>query len=151
MTPLIKNFVVQVTSGYHHTLMLTAKGEVLSFGLNQYGQLGLGDADALSGYPRRVDIEDPVRYIYAVGNSSFALTVNGHCYVWGSNKNGILGLLGPEFYTQPTIQPDLSGSLQQISISPDCTHGLALLYHPNGAPDATTQYAATVLSWGSNS
>ena len=39
---LPQNRVVDVALGWDHTLVLTGRGQVWSFGANQYGQLGYG-------------------------------------------------------------------------------------------------------------
>lgn len=91
---------VTVSCGWAHTLALTGEGQAYSWGLNNYGQLGLGDErkrwspEAISTPPPSKDDGDgepgPVIDVQAVGNSSGALTREGWVYTWGSSKHGKL-------------------------------------------------------------
>ena len=45
ISSLDKHVISQVSCGYHHSLALTNKGKVFSWGDGQYGQLGLGPDD----------------------------------------------------------------------------------------------------------
>lgn len=86
--------VIQVACGNAHSLALTKGGDVLSWGSNSHGQLGLGKevlqqytpvlVCALSGVA--------VTQIAAGATHSLFLTLPGLVYCCGANKSGQLGL-----------------------------------------------------------
>jgi alpha-tubulin suppressor-like RCC1 family protein len=91
--------IVDIACGRSHCLARGANFKTYSWGLNNYGQLGL------SGFPMTLGSEkdEPVeiqtfsniriKQIFASGNSSFALSDGGNnVYGWGDNRNGQLGL-----------------------------------------------------------
>ncbi|KAL0485287.1 ultraviolet-B receptor UVR8 [Acrasis kona] len=85
--------VVDAAAGPYHTIVLTAAGEVYSWGLNSDGELGLGDQRTRSSptlVPELLD-KNIVR-VYAANFHSFALTAEGKIYAFGENSNRELGL-----------------------------------------------------------
>ncbi len=86
--------VDDVCCGDWHSLALTEKGEVFSWGDNKYGQIGHGkdeicvsDPVRLNGFPDRKVIS-----IACGSYHSMALTETGQVYSWGLNKYGQLGI-----------------------------------------------------------
>lgn len=75
--------VVQIACGLHHTVVLTLTGEVFTFGSNQYGQLGTGDLQAVSG-PVQVKVQGAVSQIAAGSNHTVLLTHKGVVYTFGN-------------------------------------------------------------------
>ncbi|CAK9046556.1 unnamed protein product [Durusdinium trenchii] len=102
--------VKQVACGEHHSLVLTAHGEVYSFGCNLHGALGSGrcgsqeQAERVLGNHLR---SMPVRGIAAGPQSSMALSIGGHVFCWGCNSRGRLGL-GPAYDQEPTVLAPVS-------------------------------------------
>ncbi|RVE51528.1 hypothetical protein evm_003798 [Chilo suppressalis] len=81
--------VVAVACGLHHTVLLTEHGEVLTFGSNQYGQLGAGD---ISPHHRIVRVRVPRASSVAAGSHHTAvLTREGELYTFGCYQKGSLG------------------------------------------------------------
>jgi alpha-tubulin suppressor-like RCC1 family protein len=84
--------VIAISAGGVHSLAVTAAGQVLAWGDNEYGQLGDGTTmDRHS--PVRVKLPAGTRVI-AVGasyNCSMALTAAGQVWAWGHNGSGQLG------------------------------------------------------------
>jgi alpha-tubulin suppressor-like RCC1 family protein len=80
-----------VAAGGAHTLVLLTGGEVLGFGLNDWSQLGCGEAHVPQ--PRLVPgmPADVVR-IAAGSFHNLAVTRDGSLWVWGRNKESQLGL-----------------------------------------------------------
>ena len=76
--------------GYYHTLFLTRNGLVLGTGRNDYGQLGLGHAQArvfgphVIGYLRDKNVVSVAAGCY----HSVAVTGNGMLYFFGRNNHG---------------------------------------------------------------
>ena len=82
----------QVSCGGKHTLILTDDGEVLSFGVGEYGRLGTGsNDDALVPMPLDNLAEEEVTHIAAGFDHSLILTKDGKIFTWGRNNLGQLG------------------------------------------------------------
>ncbi|GLC68263.1 hypothetical protein PLESTF_000668100 [Pleodorina starrii] len=98
--PLRGKFVVQVVTGRYHTLALTDQGELYSWGLNDWGQLGRGAAGAQSeadpspctagaschsGTPGLVSLPGGARVVGASAGRyvSMAVDESGRLYSWG--------------------------------------------------------------------
>ncbi|KAI8474714.1 MAG: regulator of chromosome condensation 1/beta-lactamase-inhibitor protein II [Monoraphidium minutum] len=89
--------VAAIAGGEHHTLALTRKGEVLSFGAPTYGMLGRSNVDAGASSsdkqgPFPIDAadglgEEAVFGVAAGTNVSAAVTRQGNLFLWGSNVN----------------------------------------------------------------
>ena len=87
--------IFQICCGLNHSLALDSQGYVYSWGDNSNGQLGCGKDDGLM-------ISDPIllkkfskntiKSIYCSYNRSFALTIDGLVFSWGSNSWCELGL-----------------------------------------------------------
>lgn len=95
--------VCAVSCGQDHTLALTERGEVFSWGDGSMGQLGCqqpkGSQSAsplMESSARRVEAGAlrglPVRQIAAGAQHSMALGLSGQVIAWGCNKHGRLGL-----------------------------------------------------------
>jgi hypothetical protein len=92
-----------------HALALSVDGEVFSWGNNDNGQLGLGEAS--SHRPTMVDAlkNEVVIQIAVLRSSSFALTDKGQVFAWGMNDNHELALDTTEArVTTPTPMTYLS-------------------------------------------
>ncbi|KAI5611802.1 putative E3 ubiquitin-protein ligase HERC4, partial [Silurus asotus] len=86
--------VVQVCCGYRHSLALSRRGQIFSWGQNRYGQLGLGKEGPCALTPQVIQSLQgiPFAQVSAGGAHSFALTMSGAVFGWGRNKFGQLGL-----------------------------------------------------------
>ncbi|CAB3259025.1 unnamed protein product [Arctia plantaginis] len=81
--------IVAVACGLHHTVLLTEQGDVLTFGSNQFGQLGAGD---ISAHHRIVRVRVPRASSVAAGsNHTVVLTREGELYTFGNYQKGSLG------------------------------------------------------------
>jgi len=91
---LLGRKVVQVACGSHHSLCLTADGDIFSWGQNNCGQIGSGTTTNQST-PRKVSASFGGRKVIGITcgqTSSMAVLENGEVYGWGYNGNGQLGL-----------------------------------------------------------
>jgi alpha-tubulin suppressor-like RCC1 family protein len=85
--------IVAISAGCHHSLILTSRGQVYSFGRGEYGQLG-------TGFISNQVIPSPILnqnigiiVALAAGESqSLILNSQGQVYSFGDNPNGELGL-----------------------------------------------------------
>ena len=85
------NNIIQISAGYDYSLTLTSDGQIYSFGINNYGQLGLGD-DENKNIPMLISKLDNIISVSAGIFASLALTNNGQVYAFGDNHYGQLGL-----------------------------------------------------------
>lgn len=85
--------MVSVKGGYGHTVCLNKKGEVFSWGLNCYGQLGHGDNKTMK---RPVQVtRDTLTNLLPTMNkiscgyyNTFAICSQGRLYSWGGGNLG---------------------------------------------------------------
>eukprot|EP01100_Stratorugosa_tubuloviscum_P013914 TRINITY_DN717_c0_g1_i1.p1 TRINITY_DN717_c0_g1~~TRINITY_DN717_c0_g1_i1.p1 ORF type:complete len:783 (-),score=302.52 TRINITY_DN717_c0_g1_i1:968-3316(-) len=80
-------FITNVACGESHTLLLTQSGEVLSCGLNNISQLGLGTSND-EFIPQKINAsffkKQQIKEIYCAGSKSAAITLSNQIFVWGS-------------------------------------------------------------------
>ena len=107
--------------GYYHTLFLTRHGLVLGTGRNDYGQLGLGHAQArvfgphVIGYLRDKNVVSVAAGCY----HSVAVTGNGMLYFFGRNNHGKKRTLSFNVLSQSFLRYLLSRTLTYpISLRP---------------------------------
>jgi alpha-tubulin suppressor-like RCC1 family protein len=82
--------VTQIAAGNKHLVMLTAGGDVLTLGSNQYGQLGDGTNND-SATPVATSIHSATSIAAGYG-STFAVLVDGSVAAVGMNDQGQLGI-----------------------------------------------------------
>jgi alpha-tubulin suppressor-like RCC1 family protein len=81
---------VAISTGYLHSCVLRASGDVACWGLGTYGNLGNG-SNTDSVVPVSVSIPGGVTAISAGGLHTCALKTNGDVTCWGANQSGQLG------------------------------------------------------------
>lgn len=87
---------IDIFCGNHHSFYINNKKQVFAWGLNNWGQLGIGSR-LNTAIPVRVRELDPYEEDYVVQieggeHHSIALTKDGVVYTWGLNDEGQLGL-----------------------------------------------------------
>ncbi len=101
--------IISLESGLFHSILLTSRGRVLTWGDNQYGQLGNQTLDAKL-IPTEIteffnlDDEETIIQISAGAVHSAALSSENRMFVWGNNDHSQLGdgTFGPFSYeTKP--------------------------------------------------
>lgn len=91
----VPEIVTQVACGEHHSLILTAGGNIFGCGSNSEGQLGVAtqspphhNEPLLVAGPGSSHIEDAFVVVAAGARHSVALTDQGQCAVWGWSLHG---------------------------------------------------------------
>lgn len=122
-------------------IVLTGSGEVLSWGMDNHGCLGLGTRKATIS-PLRLTLPDKSMESVVdlqCGNSHLlALSVRGQIYVWGKNQMGQLGLSDSKSRMQPTLleSEHLHRNVIQILAFQDRSYALTK--------------SGVIYAWGSN-
>ncbi len=83
---------VMVTAGADHVCALTDRGEAYCWGSNEFGQLGIGSADA-PPHTKPARISGDVRFSTVVAGLTHTcgLTRDGDAFSWGANDSAQLG------------------------------------------------------------
>ena len=104
---LINQKIVQVTCGEFHSMALSDKGNLYTWGMGFEGQLGLNSQYKVASSPRYLNFfyKKPVKFVACGYNYSLAITRDESLlYGWGENKLGQLGLGNHrQIIDQPTL------------------------------------------------
>lgn len=115
----------QVSAGDSWTAIVTDAGDLLTFGMNVSGHLGLGDEEDRE-VPTRVAL-DRVRMVACADTFATALTDDGAVYTFGNSVSGQLGLGDGETQLTPTRIPALAFNHETIvMVAVGKFHALAL-------------------------
>lgn len=131
--------VIAIAAGPFHNLALCTDGSVVTWGYNNFGQLGTGDNStvsskvpvAIGGFGELAG--KSVVAVRAGGTHSLALCADGTLAAWGWNKYGQLGVPG---ITQSPIAVATGNTVARIAIGG--SHSLAL------------EADGRVFAWGDN-
>lgn len=127
---LSSQVIVKVACGLYHTVVVTAGGEVYSFGKNDYGQLGLGHARSVK-VPTLVKVaigesDEKVVDVSCGYYHTVVVTERGKLITWGRNDYGQLGIGSKDHKNIPQYVPlPLSAKIKSTSCG--CYHTLILL------------------------
>ncbi len=130
--------VIAIAGGAYHSLALTSKGSVLSWGDNINGQLGDGKTKS-SDVPVQVKLPKgtQVTAVAAGVSYSLALTSTGSLLAWGVNLAGQLGD-GTTTQSDVPVRVKLPRDTKATAVAAGGYHALALTS------------AGSVLAWGAN-
>ncbi|XP_027078618.2 RCC1 domain-containing protein RUG3, mitochondrial isoform X1 [Coffea arabica] len=130
--------IVQIASGGYHSIALTDKGEVFTWGHGGHGQLGHSNIQNQK-VPLRVEAlaNEKVTYVACGSSSSAAITDEGKLYMWGNAKDCQLGIPGlPEVQPSPVEVKFLTeddGSMidKVLSVAIGASHAMCLVTRSN--------------------
>jgi alpha-tubulin suppressor-like RCC1 family protein len=131
---LNNEFVVDISCGCFHSLVLTNCGEVYAWGSNYWGQIGNGcNDDQLIPIKVKGFNNEKVIMISCGGGHSMALTECGHVYSWGGNYNGQLGIGNTVKSNKPKFVAVIDENKCSVFIEKiSCGHEHSLLLSSNG-------------------
>ena len=114
----------KISAGFFHSLAVSELGNVYSWGKGNKGRLGHGDEED-KNFPQLISqlVGRQVSNIAAGYSHSFACTVNGSVFSWGSNSHAQLGSSSLEHFLSP-IPVEFTFSPKQITCW--TTYSLAL-------------------------
>ncbi|XP_027180206.1 RCC1 domain-containing protein RUG3, mitochondrial isoform X3 [Coffea eugenioides] len=130
--------IVQIASGGYHSIALTDKGEVFTWGHGGHGQLGHSNIQNQK-VPLRVEAlaNEKVTYVACGSSSSAAITDEGKLYMWGNAKDCQLGIPGlPEVQPSPVevkflTEDDGSMIEKVLSVAIGASHAMCLVTRSN--------------------
>jgi alpha-tubulin suppressor-like RCC1 family protein len=125
--------VVQIACGYDHMLALQRDGTVWAWGLNERGQLGVGDLQPRAR-PTRIPLLSGVSHIAAASSASVARLTDGSWRIWGDAGPAMMKR-GRDQASPPMTVPAPPPGLQGVR---DFAVGVAVLGD------------GTVRTWGDN-
>ncbi|MEX2237651.1 MAG: hypothetical protein WEB00_08970 [Dehalococcoidia bacterium] len=128
--------VIQVDAGTSHSVALLSDSSVVTWGDDDYGQLGDGFPLADQASPVMVEGLGPVKAISAGAYFTLALLKNGEVRAWGTDGEGQLGNGAPAGNRAAPVAVD--GLSDAVAISAGMEHAMALLSD------------GTVVAWGRN-
>ncbi|KAI7810796.1 hypothetical protein IRJ41_006650 [Triplophysa rosa] len=108
--------VTQVACGNQHCIAIIRDGQLLVWGANSHGQLGLEKSSLLEKEECRIQSPQPLKSLYGIpvvqisagGDHSFALSLSGAVFGWGKNNAGQLGLGNTTSRHTPTCVKSLN-------------------------------------------
>jgi len=138
---LFRDNVVSMDAGEAHSVAVTHKGEVFTWGSNTRNQLGHDDSTvAQLSTPKKVKLPKDVKITGVTAGAwhTVVWTSTGAVYAWGDNSYGQLGVGDKKPRTGPVqVQVPPGGRLKLVVAGGH--HNLALTEH------------GTLVGWGKNS
>jgi alpha-tubulin suppressor-like RCC1 family protein len=133
---------LEIQAGGNHTIARKVDGTLWAWGLNNYGQLGLGDIitrTTLTQIGNNSDwsMVNAGGSYYTGASHSVSLKTNGTIWVWGGNSYGQLGVGDTISRTTPT-QLIIGTDSDWLSITAGSDHTIAIKTN------------TTIWAWGSN-
>jgi len=119
--------VVEVALGLWHSIILTDKGQLWTFGNSTYGQLGHGNNEEQLT-PKMIKLLESQKVIAVSAGSAHSVCIleNGEIYCWGSGIYGQIGNNEKSHANNPTLVKNLKGDGAQ-KIACGVNHTLALM------------------------
>nr|XP_016847918.1 PREDICTED: X-linked retinitis pigmentosa GTPase regulator isoform X2 [Anolis carolinensis] len=108
--------IKQLAAGSYTSAVLTEDGQLVMWGDNSEGQIGLGDKAYVS-VPHQVDIGKPVSCISCGYYHSALITQDGELYTFGEPENGKLGLSPKQLknHKLPQLVSGISGKVSKVA------------------------------------
>ena len=128
----------KVSAGQFYSAAITTDNKLWAWGLNSYGQLGVGSAGNYVQAPVQVGTSATPWASIACGyyGSTVAIQTNGTLWAWGNNSYSQLGTSNQTNYSSP-VQVGILSTWSQVSAGTNFTMAL--------------QTSGTLWEWGSNS
>eukprot|EP01097_Dermamoeba_algensis_P010311 TRINITY_DN7559_c0_g1_i1.p1 TRINITY_DN7559_c0_g1~~TRINITY_DN7559_c0_g1_i1.p1 ORF type:complete len:395 (-),score=75.34 TRINITY_DN7559_c0_g1_i1:85-1269(-) len=87
--------IKSISSGWGHVILCTEDNELFAWGSNNHGQCGHSQ-EKIAPIPRKITLPESeksqVHKVIASSSTSAVLLENGSLYIWGSHRDGKLGM-----------------------------------------------------------
>lgn len=138
--------IAMIAGGERHNAALDSNGEVWTWGMNYFGQLGyetgcstdMNAPDCMGTTPAKIPNFTSVKAIAARGYHTLALKNDGSVWAWGYNDEGRLGDGSNTDRHSPVLVNGLTG------------HGKVLAISGGGDISAALMEDHTLMTWGTN-
>ncbi|KAM7524345.1 hypothetical protein LguiA_014247 [Lonicera macranthoides] len=138
------SFIKSVSSAKFHSVAVSAKGEVFTWGFGRGGRLGHPDFDIHSGQaavitPRQVTYglgARRVKTVAAAKHHTVVATEGGEVFTWGSNREGQLGYTSVDTQATPRRVSSLKSRIVAVAAANKHT--------------AVVSESGEVFTWGCN-
>ena len=117
--------VKSLSCGYNHTVAILVNGIAVSFGTNEYGQLGQNESEKKPGIVKTLTELRCVKMAACGARHTLFLTTNLQIFACGDNTMGQLGVGDRDPRTKPRLVPRLQND-SVIQITCGKFHSLAL-------------------------
>ena len=132
----IARSVVSYSAGADHAAYVDSSGRLYTWGLNDKGQLGLGDTKSRNE-PTKVSLNADAVKVWCGDKVTFVLTEDEEVYVFGSNEGNMLGLKSSTTAITKPTKNSLLSDYSDIEIYPSNGFCLAVM-------------GGEVYGWGKN-
>ena len=147
--------ITAIAGGERHNAALDASGNVWTWGLHSYGQLGIGvladctsesmiDVDCMRTTPVKISNFTSVKAIASRGYHTLALKTNGSVWAWGWNYFGQIGTGFKDFLGADPIE------FSPVPVIGLIGHGKVLTLSGGGDVSAALMEDHTLMAWGDN-
>jgi len=145
-------------TGYNSTFAVKTDGSLWAWGVNTFGQLGVGDT-TLRSVPTKVGADTDWASIAAGSYHTAAIKNDGSLWVWGLNSNGQLGLGDT---TDRSVPTRVGAETDWATVAVGSNHTMAIkkdgslwafgrnVYGYLGLGDTVTRNVPTRVSTGTN-
>mmetsp|Transcript_17810 Transcript_17810/g.41947 ORF Transcript_17810/g.41947 Transcript_17810/m.41947 type:complete len:753 (-) Transcript_17810:62-2320(-) len=126
--------ILQIACGGYHTLAMAYR-QVFAWGSGQYGQLGLGKAQAVVQCPELIKESSAALHLHDIQeicageNHSGALTESGYVLAWGRGEYGSLGTGYEASQLSPVQLEAFNGRARVTSLSMGGDHSCAITFN----------------------
>ena len=136
--------ILQVEVGLAHNCALQQGGKVKCWGGNNYGQLGVGNTNALSNpnNAESISFKEDIKAIGVGLEHSCAISIAGRVYCWGRNNLGQLGY----GHTRTIGDDETLGNIDAVSLGE-----LALQISVGESHSCALLESGSLRCWGKNS
>jgi len=116
---------LDIVVGSNHHYVMTSNGEIYCWGLNIYGQLGLGNDKYIIDQPTHYTHFGKQKIKLQARDNYSCTIIGGELYIWGYNLDGRLGL-GTKYNVVSPTKVNFPQNRKVIQIALGNTHCLAL-------------------------
>jgi alpha-tubulin suppressor-like RCC1 family protein len=125
-----------ISAGASHTCALSNNRNVFCWGVNQFGELGIGLVSSSNAPSTAINFDSDIAQLVASDGFTCALTENNVLHCWGSNLYGELGNDNDDLALTPIVVQGIEGTV--IAFALGASHACAA---------TNTQ---SVYCWGNN-